>query len=252
MSTTARGPAQPERETWLSLQEELLDPASVERLERVGVAPGWHALDVGAGHGSIAVWLARRVGPGGRVVATDQDTQLLDSLVEPNLEVLRHDVLRDEPPGEAFDLVHCRSLLVHLSEPHRALERMVEWLKPGGVLLCEDSWLDVGLLSPDPLMVRAVNVLKRVMNGDFARRMPLTLREAGLEGVAAEGDLTFFNGDTALASRFRLIFERACAPLVDAGEVDPEEVGRLKARFEDPDWIDCGWPRIAAWGWKPA
>jgi ubiquinone/menaquinone biosynthesis C-methylase UbiE len=37
------------------------------------VQPGWRCLEVGAGRGSMAVWLAQRVGPSGHVVATDVD-----------------------------------------------------------------------------------------------------------------------------------------------------------------------------------
>lgn len=30
------------------------------------------------------------------------------------------------------------------------------------------------------------------------------------------------------------------------------ELDRMSARLRDPEWSDCGAPRIAAWGWKPA
>ena len=103
------------RDEWLSLLEELFDPATVERLESAGVGPGWHALEVGAGRGSIAAWLANRVGDDGRVVATDLDTSLLEERDEPGVEVLRHDVLADDFPSGSFDLVHCRAVLVHRS-----------------------------------------------------------------------------------------------------------------------------------------
>src|SRR5690349_10729153 len=123
-----------DRDRWLSLLQELLDPATTRRLEGVGVGPGWHALEVGAGRGSIASWLADRVGEEGRVVATDIDTTLLEALDDDRIELLRHDVLVDDLPKGSFDLIHCRALLVHLSDPDRALARMAAWLKPGGVL----------------------------------------------------------------------------------------------------------------------
>src|SRR5688572_26889615 len=103
------------RDEWLSLLEELFDPSTQHRLEGAGVAPGWRALEVGAGRGSIAAWLAERVGPEGRVVATDIDTSLLEALDEPRVEVLHHDVLADDFPADSFDLVHCRALLIHLA-----------------------------------------------------------------------------------------------------------------------------------------
>ena len=50
----------------LALLEHIFDPLSRQRRELV--QPGWRCLDVGAGRGSIAIWLAERVGKNGHVV----------------------------------------------------------------------------------------------------------------------------------------------------------------------------------------
>ena len=34
-------------------------------LETAGIGPGWHCLEVGGGSGSVAAWMAERVGPSG-------------------------------------------------------------------------------------------------------------------------------------------------------------------------------------------
>jgi hypothetical protein len=49
----------------------LYDPGTIRHLEALGVGAGWRCLEVGAGGGSVARWLAERVGPIGRVLATD-------------------------------------------------------------------------------------------------------------------------------------------------------------------------------------
>ena len=49
----------------LALLTELADPITTRRLTDLGVGPGWRCLDVGAGDGSVARWLAGRVGPEG-------------------------------------------------------------------------------------------------------------------------------------------------------------------------------------------
>ena len=61
--------------------EALLDAGTIQHLERRGVRRGWRCLEVGAGGGSIAAWLAARVAPEGSVVATDLDTTVLRSAV---------------------------------------------------------------------------------------------------------------------------------------------------------------------------
>ena len=241
-----------DRDAWLSLLQEMLDPATVERLEAVGVGPGWRALEVGAGRGSIAAWLAGRVGEQGHVIATDIDTGLLDALGDARIEVLRHDVLVDDFPAGSFDLVHCRALLVHLGDPGRAVERMASWLRPGGVLVAEEPWTDVARLSPDPVVAQAAEALGQTLDGGFARELPLALRQAGLERVEAKAELRFFEGGTDEATLYRRVLEGASARLVASGHLDSGKVRALRARFDDPAFCDCGWPRIGAIGWKPA
>ena len=58
--------------------EAALDPVTHERLAGLGVGPGWRCLEVGAGGGAVAFWLAKRVAPDGLVVATDLETDFLE------------------------------------------------------------------------------------------------------------------------------------------------------------------------------
>ena len=113
LAARGREAAEDER---LDLLEQIFDPGS--RRLRAIVEPGWRCLEVGAGRGSMAVWMAEQVGPGGQVVATDIDVTYLARLQVPNLEVRRHDIL-DDPldalgPG-SFDLVCSRLTLFWLA-----------------------------------------------------------------------------------------------------------------------------------------
>src|ERR1700761_4084089 len=111
----ARGRQQAEDER-LGLLEEIFDPLSRRRRELV--QPGWRCLEIGAGRGSMAVWLAERVGNKGQVVATDIDVTYLKRLNLPNLQVLQHNILEDPldvlGPG-SFDLVCARLVLFWLA-----------------------------------------------------------------------------------------------------------------------------------------
>src|SRR5207253_1047892 len=105
---------------------------------------GWRCLEVGAGAGSVARWLAGKVGPSGTVVASDLNPRFLDD-VPANVEVRQHDVAKDDLEVGAYDLVHSRLLLMHLPEPAGALEKMVRAVKPGGWLVTEEA--DWGLFA---------------------------------------------------------------------------------------------------------
>ena len=116
----------------LSLLEQIYDPGS--RGRRQIVQPGWRCLEIGAGRGSMALWLVDQVGPSGAVVATDIDVTYLRRLELPNLEVVEHNIL-DSPleplePG-SFDLVCLRFVLAHLSgRQEAAIKRIVQCLRP--------------------------------------------------------------------------------------------------------------------------
>src|SRR6266571_2706725 len=122
------------------------DPVTVRHLTAVGVAAGWHCLEVGAGAGSIAGWLAATAGSTGRVVATDLDTQFLDDLPRPPVEVVRHDITSDPVEHGAFDLVHARAVLEHLPSRGEVITRLLTALRPGGVLVLEDLVFGAALL----------------------------------------------------------------------------------------------------------
>ena len=123
----------------LALLTQFADPITARRLTDLGVGPGWRCLDVGAGSGTVARWLAGRVGAEGRVVATDMSPRFLGGHGLPNLEVRRHNILEDDLEAAHYDLVHCRALLMHLPDPIGALRRLVDAVRPGGWLLVEEA-----------------------------------------------------------------------------------------------------------------
>src|SRR5579863_8367155 len=110
----AASPDDLERER-IGCLEAISDPTTIARLEQIGVRPGWACLELAAGGGSIASWLGQRVGPSGRVLATDMNTRFLDHL-RPPVEVKTLNLLTDELESESFDLVHGRAILMHLPE----------------------------------------------------------------------------------------------------------------------------------------
>ncbi|HET9379246.1 MAG TPA: methyltransferase domain-containing protein [Streptomyces sp.] len=168
------------------------DPVTLPRLAAAGVGPGWHCLEVGAGGGSIARWLAERVAPGGSVLATDRDIR--DLAPGPGLEVAALDVARDPLPESAYDLVVARLVLQHVPSRDAVLAKLVRSLAPGGLLQIDeiDASYEPPLLTPDAraeaLYVRFLEAKSgalRAAGGDpgWARKAPAAMRAAGLTGV---------------------------------------------------------------------
>ena len=142
--------ALPEQLRRLRTLEELFDAGSIRVLEARGLQPSWRCLEVGAGGGSIARWLAER---SASVLATDLDTTHVRAVAGSNLEVREHDLLRDELPDAAFDLIHLRLVLAWLADRPAALARLLAALRPGGWLVAEE--LDFNAAIADPHMEAA-------------------------------------------------------------------------------------------------
>lgn len=124
--------------TRLRALEEIEDPATRDLLARAGVTRGCSCLEIGAGAGSIAYWMADRVGGSGQVVATDIEPRFLDIA---RCDVWRHDISRDALPSGKFDVVHCRHTLIHVDQGlHSAIATMLaSSLKPRGALVLQES-----------------------------------------------------------------------------------------------------------------
>jgi SAM-dependent methyltransferase len=237
----------------------MFDPGTIRHLEDRGVSPGWHCLEVGGGAGSIATWLAGRVGSTGKVLVTDIDPHFLDSLKRPNLEVRRHDIVTDALPEAAFDLVHSRLVLLHLPEREKALARMVAALKPGGWLVDEEFDSSVSpdpSVSPSEVLSKTHVAMTRIMDNSgidrhFGRRLFERLRAHGLVSVAAEGRILMWHGRSPGASLLRSNYEQLRSAMIDAAYVSEKEFDQDLARLHDPSFIMPSPILWAAWGRRP-
>src|SRR6516165_8027107 len=231
----------------LDLLERIFDPLS--RRRRGLVQPGWRCLEVGAGRGSMAVWLAEQVGDNGHVVATDIDLTYLKRLNVPNLEVRQHNILEDPldalGPG-SFDLVCSRLMLFWLvGRQEAAIRRMVECLRPGGWLVDEDG--DWGTLAPvDPshpysaLYSRAARAggwwASRGYDPFFGRKLQVLFERCGLKNIRHEATAEVVRGGSPWARWWQQTLEAI-------REWERAERGLTKAREEEykallTPWID--------------
>jgi SAM-dependent methyltransferase len=249
-----------ERERLASI-EASLDPFTIECLEKIGVEEGWRCLEVGAGGGSIAEWLCRRVGTSGKVVATDLQTKFLQAIEVPNLEVRRHDIVTEELEPNAFDLVFARKVLEHLLEPAGALKKMCAALRPGGCLYVEDTDMSSfrRVSGPRPeLFGRVYSKFLEVMSaGGFQPtlgvRLGDELRALGLEDVQVKGVTGEWTaaGDNSTGRVYRMTFERLRDRITGPGGVAREEFDQFLADLSSPDFHAMTAIHFLAWGRKP-
>jgi len=207
----------------LELLEACYDETSFSRASALGVREGWRCLDVGAGHGSFARWLASKVAAAGSVVAADLDTRLLREITEPNIEVRQMDLVSEPLPCGEFDFVHTRLVLMHIPAREQVLGRLCGALRPGGILMIEEQ-------DAFPVLAAATGAYRQAWlafiracraagtDPDWSRDLPLRLRRHGLADVAAELDVPLFCGGSTQAQFWSLTWQQVRDRVVAVGE----------------------------------
>jgi len=166
-------------------------PNALVAAETRALAPG-RALDLGAGEGRNALWLAEH---GWRVTAIDFSEVALERArrlsIERGVEVdwVLEDLLRYRPAPEAFDLVLVCYLQLPAPERRTVLARARAALAPGGALLYvghDLSNLAHGAGGPrDPAVLATPEEVARELAGLAIERAEVVTRE--VEADAGHG-----------------------------------------------------------------
>ncbi|UBU18691.1 class I SAM-dependent methyltransferase [Nonomuraea gerenzanensis] len=236
---------------------EMLDEYTTARLTRIGVAAGARCLEVGAGAGTIAAWLADRVGPDGEVIATDVKPQHVRP--HPRLTIMRHDVAVDPMPAGSFDLIHARAVLQHVPQRHEVLARLAGSLAPGGVLLVEEleaQWATTVLDTPDPrahdvfaAYERGIRAVLQANGNDIAwcRHVHAAMAGIGLTRVETEAWQRSWSGGTGVCLLAHFGSRELAPQLLEAG-MAAEDLRLLADLTLDPRLAMLGIPLLSTSG----
>jgi SAM-dependent methyltransferase len=244
----------------LDLLEQVFDPGTEEHLGRIPLPVGGRCLEVGAGAGSIARWMCDRVGPDGRVVATDLDTGFLERLTEKNLEIRRHDIVTDELEADTYDLVHSRLVLDHLAARDQVVRRMAAALRPGGWMVQEvfdwSSLVVAPTCTAGALHSRLYERLRDVFaaagaTSDYGRRLPLDFQAIGLVDVGAEGRVHVALPGTPAGAWWQMSMAALRTPLLTVGGLSEAEVDEALGACHDDGYCSLYPTLVTVWGRRP-
>lgn len=248
--------------TRLQLLQQSLDSLSIQRLEHIGVKPGWHCLEVGAGVGSIAHWLAKRVGQEGKVVATDIDLRFLATTHEPNLEIRHHNILVDELEQGVYDLAHTRAVLMHLADPGLAVRKMAAAVRPGGWLLLEEfDWLSFGAIETShpasDTFNQKMEVLAKtlqtfhILDLYLGRHLRQLFEQVGFSASSNTGATGISRGGEPSAQFLLMTLQLAGPPLIGAGVLTEQDMALLHQLLTNPSFYYIDAINFGVWGKRP-
>ena len=126
---------------WLERPEREDEEAPSKAIDALQLKPGMVVADIGAGSGYYASRMARRVGPSGRVYATDIQQGMIDLLDRrirseglSNVTTVLGEMDDPKLPANSIDLAIMVDVYHELQQPQIFLQRLKPAFKPGGRL----------------------------------------------------------------------------------------------------------------------
>jgi ubiquinone/menaquinone biosynthesis C-methylase UbiE len=211
-------------------------------LDLLSPRPGEMVVEVGAGAGTIAIDIARRVAPGGRVFAADPSEGLLARARARAAEAEVGHLLdcrvadgRSLPFGPAaFDAAFCHWVLLHVDQPATVIAEMRRVTRRGGRVMCvEMDWETMTVHPGATGLTRQIlhHSIDRSRDGWSGRRLAGYFRQCGLVDVMVEPIVDVDQGG-ANRAWFDFMCERADLAR-DAGVISPEEATAWTAELEE-------------------
>jgi SAM-dependent methyltransferase len=217
----------------LRLIEQALDEDSVARLKQTGIREGWRCLELGAGAGSIAEWMGQVVGKRGEVVAIDRKTNYLQRLSSSPYRIVTGDFL-DVSLESAFDLAHCRYVLIHNRERQSMLKKLCSLLKPGGLLVVEEPDFTSAKLPNrglEPSHQRVNDAICRMfeqmrLDPAYGLSLPAKITVEGLEVLRVDARIHLNRGGDPMATMMAESTKALCEKYMATGQADTTDIDK--------------------------
>lgn len=238
-------------------------------LIEAGIAPGMRVLDVGCGRGDVSLLVARLVGAEGDVVGVDLDPGGLAVARKRAAEAGGAKVTFVEGDFGAlavahgpFDAAVGRRVLMYQPDRVDAVRRLVEALRPGGLIFFHehDGTMPPGRLTALPLHEQVREWVWQTVEREGATRhmgfeLASVLEQAGLTGVALRAEAIVQTPTTPYHTGMivRAMMPRIVAKgVATAEEIDVDTLdARLAEERKKANATYVGEMVFGAWGRKP-
>lgn len=174
----------------LSLLNDLTNASFVDFLN---ISSDQSVLEIGSGLGILADVVAKHL-PQCEVIGVEIDPQQMEksrinSSQTPNLRFLRGDASFLAIKDSSFDIVYCRYILEHVSDPFSVLREAFRVLKHGGKLFIQENNILIHTLYPDcpsySQILSKYTELQSQVGGDaeIGKKLFSLLKHAGFHSI---------------------------------------------------------------------
>lgn len=157
------------------------------------IRPGDSVLEVGSGLGILANYVATRFPDSdvtGIEIAPEKIRKAREDFSEtPYLRILEGDALSLEFKESSFDIVYCRYVLEHVSDPAIVLSEIFRVLKTGGKIFVQENNILIYVLCPEcpsySFLLRKFTELQARMGGDaeIGKKLFSLVKRAGFPSI---------------------------------------------------------------------
>lgn len=229
----------------LGLQHRVWRARVLDAWTRAGIREGQRVIDCGAGPGFATMDLAEIVGPKGKVLAFERSRRFLDVLEAQararalsNIEPFEVDLITDALPAKDADAAWVRWVLAFLPDPKAALRKLVDALRPGGVLVIYE-YLHYRTLALKPASASFERFVDEVVanwkaaggDPDAGHMTPHWLSEMGMTLEAVRPHIDIISPTDAMwawpESFFHLHIER----LLELRRITAQDAAEMRAEF---------------------
>lgn len=251
----------------LHVLHNIYSPAGRRILLQAGLTEGMKVADFGCGVGVVTRMLGEIVGPSGSVTGIDVDGAQLEEAAQwcaqgglKNTHFVKATAESTGLPRDTFDLVYCRFLLLHLSEPAACLREMRAVLKPGGIIVVEDGDLASATSVPRGATDAFANLFGRLgptrgLNYSLAKDLHRMVESEGFPQANVEvNQPAIINGTDRCFLKWSV--EEAGPALIDAGLIARHELSETLAEMQsaadDPEVLILPPRMFGVWARKPS
>jgi len=252
----------------LRRQAEELRQESNSLFDRVGLRSGGRAIDIGCGPQGVLDLLSERVGSTGLVVGIERDDKSVAAARQfaagralKNVKVLQGDAAAVGLPGDIFDLVHARLVLVNIPNAEAVVAEMVRLARPGGMVASHEADYLPHLCDP-PLRAwdRLFQIYRDYSSANgidlfIGRRTHRLFREAGLVDIEVNPVIHVYPQGHNRRTIFWEFLQNVRDSIVEQGLIEGSEfnelLAELKEHLDRRDTLVVSHLFFQLWGRKP-